>query len=316
MEIIRPGINLDFIGKMKPFAIISAGLVVVSLLLILVRGFNYGIDFAGGSLLQLHFQEEVSVEQVRDILRTIGLAESEIQRSETDGDFIVRIPSSDQPLEQIRQRIVGALQQVLGEQAVELRRAEQVGPKVGRDLSRKALLAVIWSGLGILVYIWWRFGFRMEFALAVVLADIHDVLLTLGLFALTGNEMTLTVLAAVLTVAGYSVNDSIVVLDRIRENLRGRPRDTLDRVVNVSLNETLSRTFLTGGSMLFTLIALMVFGGDVLRDFALALLVGIIAGTYSSIFVVAPIVLYWPWTVSRRTVQRPQSSKTPPARTR
>jgi preprotein translocase subunit SecF len=258
----------------------------------------------------------VSVEQVRDILRTIGLAESEIQRSETDGDFIVRIPSSDQPLEQIRQRIVGALQQDLGEQAVELRRAEQVGPKVGRDLSRKALLAVIWSGLGILVYIWWRFGFRMEFALAVVLADIHDVLLTLGLFALTGNEMTLTVLAAVLTVAGYSVNDSIVVLDRIRENLRGRPRDTLDRVVNVSLNETLSRTFLTGGSMLFTLIALMVFGGDVLRDFALALLVGIIAGTYSSIFVVAPIVLYWPWTVSRRTVQRPQSSKTPPARTR
>ena len=316
MEIIRPGINLDFVGKMKPFAIISAGLVVVSLLLILVRGFNYGIDFAGGSLLQLHFQKEVSVEQVRDILRTIDLAESEIQRSETDGDFIVRIPSSDQPLEQIRQRIVGAFQQALGEQGVELRRAEQVGPKVGRDLSRKALLAVIWASLGILGYIWWRFGFRMEFALAVVLADIHDVLLTLGLFALTGNEMTLTVLAAVLTVAGYSVNDSIVVLDRIRENLRGRPRDTLDRVVNVSLNETLSRTFLTGGSVLFTLIALMVFGGDVLKDFALALLVGIIAGTYSSIFVVAPIVLYWPWTVSRRTVQRPQSSKTPPARTR
>ena len=316
MEIIRPGINLDFVGKMKPFAIISAGLVVVSLLLILVRGFNYGIDFAGGSLLQLHFQKEVSVEQVRDILRTIDLAESEIQRSETDGDFIIRIPSSDQPLEQIRQRIVGAFQQALGEQGVELRRAEQVGPKVGRDLSRKALLAVIWASLGILGYIWWRFGFRMEFALAVMLADIHDVLLTLGLFALTGNEMTLTVLAAVLTVAGYSVNDSIVVLDRIRENLRGRPRDTLDRVVNVSLNETLSRTFLTGGSVLFTLIALMVFGGDVLKDFALALLVGIIAGTYSSIFVVAPIVLYWPWTVSRRTVQRPQSSKTPPARTR
>jgi preprotein translocase SecF subunit len=156
----------------------------------------------------------------------------------------------------------------------------------------------------------------MEFALAVVLADIHDVLLTLGLFALTGREVTLTVLAAVLTVAGYSVNDSIVVLDRIRENLRGRPRDSLTRVVNASLNETLSRTFLTGGSVLFTLIALMLFGGDVLKDFALALLVGVIAGTYSSIFVVAPIVIYWPWTVSRRTAQRPQSSKTPPARTR
>jgi preprotein translocase subunit SecF len=316
MEIIRPGINLDFVGKMKPFVIISAALVVLSLLLIVVRGFDYGIDFEGGSLLQLHFQKAMSVEQVRDILRTINLAESEIQRSEGDGDFIVRIPSSDEPLEQIRQRIVGAFQQALGEQGVELRRAEQVGPKVGRDLSRKALLAVIWASLGILGYIWWRFGFRMEFALAVVLADIHDVLLTLGLFALTGKEVTLTVLAAVLTVAGYSVNDSIVVLDRVRENLRGRPRDALARIVNASLNETLSRTFLTGGSVLFTLLALMLFGGDVLRDFALALLVGVIAGTYSSIFVVAPIVLYWPWTVSRRVGQRPQSSKTPPARTR
>ena len=316
MEIIRPGINLDFVGKMKPFVIISAALVVLSLLLIIVRGFNYGIDFAGGSLLQLHFQQEMTVEQARDILRTINLAESEIQRSETDGDFIVRIPSSDEPLEQIRQQIIGAFQQALGEQGVELRRAEQVGPKVGRDLSRKAFLAVLWASLGILGYIWWRFGFRMEFALAVVLADIHDVLLTLGLFALMGKEVTLTVLAAVLTVAGYSVNDSIVVLDRIRENLRGRPRDSLDRVVNASLNETLSRTFLTGGSVLFTLIALILFGGEVLKDFALALLVGVIAGTYSSIFVVAPIVLYWPWTVSRRTAQRPQSSKTPPARTR
>jgi preprotein translocase subunit SecF len=316
MEIIRPGINLDFVGKMKPFAILSAALVVVAFLLIVVRGFNYGIDFAGGSLLQLHFPKAMTVEQVRDILRTINLAESEIQRSETDGDFIVRIPTSDEPLEQIRQRIIGVFQQALGEQGVELRRAEQVGPKVGRELSRKALLAVIWSALGILVYIWWRFGFRMEFALAVVLADIHDVLLTLGLFALTGKEVTLTVLAAVLTVAGYSVNDSIVVLDRIRENLRSRPRESLARVVNASLNETLSRTFLTGGAVFFTLVALIVFGGDVLRDFALALLVGVIAGTYSSIFVVAPMVLYWPWTVSRRAGQRPQSSKTPPARTR
>jgi preprotein translocase subunit SecF len=316
MEIIRPGIDLDFVGKMKPFALLSAALVLLSLLLVVGRGFNYGIDFAGGSLLQLHFQKELTVEQVRAILRTIGLAESEIQRSEKDGDFLLRIPSSEEALEQIRTRVIGAFQQELGEQGVELRRAEQVGPKVGRDLSRKALLAVVWSSLGILVYIWWRFGFRLEFALGVVLADIHDVLLTLGLFAITGKEVTLTVLAAVLTVAGYSVNDSIVVLDRLRENLRGRPRDPLDRVVNASLNETLSRTFLTGGSVLFTLIALMAFGGDVLRDFALALLIGVIAGTYSSIFVVAPMVLYWPWRVSRRARQRPQSPKTPPARAR
>jgi preprotein translocase subunit SecF len=316
MEIIRPGINLDFVGKMKLFSLISGALVILSFLLIVVLGFNYGIDFAGGSLLQFHFHKDLTVEQVREILHTIGMAESEIQRSEKDGDFLLRIPSSDEPLDQIRTRVLAAFQQELGAQGVELRRAEQVGPKVGRDLSRKALLAVIWSSLGILVYIWWRFGFRVEFALAVVVADIHDVLLTLGLFAITGKEVSLTVLAAVLTVAGYSVNDSIVVLDRIRENLRGRPRDPLDQVVNASLNETLSRTFLTGGSVLFTLIALVVFGGDVLGDFALALLVGVLAGTYSSIFVVAPIVLYWPWNVSRRVRQRPQPAKTPQARAR
>lgn len=316
MEIIRPGINLDFVGRMKPFALASAVLMIVALGLIVFRGFKYGIDFKGGSLLQFHFQQELTVDQVRATLRTIGLEESEIQRSEKDGDFLVRIPSSDEPLEGIRTRVIGAFQQELGEQGVELRRAEQVGPKVGRDLSRKALFAVIWSALGILIYIWWRFGFRLEFALAVVVADIHDVLLTLGLFAITDKEVTLTVLAAVLTVAGYSVNDSIVVLDRVRENLRTRPREPLARVVNASLNETLSRTFLTGGSVLFTLLALILFGGDVLRDFAWALLVGVLAGTYSSLFVVAPIILYWPWTVGRRQRQRPQAPKTPPARTR
>jgi preprotein translocase subunit SecF len=316
MEIIRPGINLDFIGRMKPLALISAALAILSLGIIIFRGFHYGIDFAGGSLLQLHFQQELTVDQVRDTLRTIDLGDSEIQYSERDRDFLLRIPISNEPLEQIRTRVMAAFQRELGEQGVELRRAEQVGPKVGRDLSRKALFAVIWSSLGILVYIWWRFGMRLEFALAVVIADIHDVLLTLGLFAVTGHEVTLTVLAAVLTVAGYSVNDSIVVLDRIRENLRARPRDPLSQVVNASLNETLSRTFLTGGSVIFTLLALILFGGDVLRDFALALLVGVLAGTYSSIFVVAPIVLYWPWTVSRRQKQRPQAPKTPQARAR
>ena len=315
MEIIRPGINLDFVGKMKPFVLISVVLTIVSLGFIIFRGFNYGIDFAGGSLLQLHFPQELSVEQVRATLRTIGLEESEIQRSEKDGDFLLRIPSSDEALEGLRTRVVNAFQEQFGGQKVELRRAEQVGPKVGRDLSRKALWAVILSSLGILVYIWCRFGFRLEFALAVVLADVHDVLLTLGLFAVTGREVTLTVFAAVLTVAGYSVNDSIVVLDRIRENLRGRPRDSLAEVVNASLKETLSRTFLTGGSVILTLLALLLFGGSVLQDFALALLVGVIAGTYSSLFVVAPMIIYWPWTVSRRK-QRPQPSKTPPARTR
>jgi preprotein translocase subunit SecF len=316
MEIIKPGINLDFVGRMKPFALASAALVVLSFLVIVFRGFNYGIDFAGGSLLQLRFQQDRTVDQIRATLRTLNLGDSEIQRFGSERDYLVRIPSTAEEIEQLRARVMEAFKQEAGDRGVELLRAEQVGPKVGRDLSRKAMFAVIWSALGILVYIWWRFGFRFEYALGVVIADIHDVLLTLALFAITGNEMTLTVLAAVLTVAGYSVNDSIVVLDRVRENLRIHPRDPLDRIVNASLNETLSRTFLTGGSVLLTLLALLLFGGEVLRDFALALLIGVLAGTYSSIFVVAPIVLYWAHLVRRRPVPRSPSPKSPSARTR
>jgi preprotein translocase subunit SecF len=322
MEIIRPGIDLDFIGRMKTFALASGVLVALVLLLMLGHvlsgrdAFNYGIDFAGGSLLQLRFQQDMTVDQVREILHRLNLPETEIQRFGSDRDFIVRVPSSSEDLEHLRSRVIEVFQQEYRDQGVQLLRAEQVGPKVGKDLRRKALLAVVWSALGILVYIWWRFGMRIEYALGVVLADLHDVLITLGLFVLTGKEVTLTVLAAILTIAGYSINDSIVVLDRIRENLRAHPREPLAQVVNRSLNETLSRTILTGGSVVLTLLALLLFGGAVLHDFALALLVGVIAGTYSSIFVVAPMVLYWPWTASRRTGQRPQSSKTPSARTR
>jgi preprotein translocase subunit SecF len=322
MEIIRPGINLDFIGRMKTFALVSGVLVALILLLMLGHiltgrdAFNYGIDFAGGSLLQLRFQQDMTVDQVREILHKLNLPETEIQRFGSDRDFIVRVPSSSEDLEHLRSRVIQVFQQEYPDQGVQLLRAEQVGPKVGKDLRRKALLAVVWSALGILVYIWWRFGMRIEYALGVVLADLHDVLITLGLFVLTGKEVTLTVLAAILTIAGYSINDSIVVLDRIRENLRAHPREPLAQVVNRSLNETLSRTILTGGSVVLTLLALLLFGGAVLHDFALALVVGVIAGTYSSIFVVAPMVLYWPWTARRRTGQRPQASKTPSARTR
>ncbi|MBI3329542.1 MAG: protein translocase subunit SecF [Nitrospinae bacterium] len=305
MEIIRPGINLNFVGRMKPFGLASAGLVLLALLVILGRGgFNYGIDFAGGSLLQLRFQREMTVDQVRATLRKLDLAESEIQRFGSDRDFILRVLSTAEDLERLRSQVLETFQQEYAGQGVELLRAEQVGPKVGKDLRRKALFAVLWSSIGILVYIWWRFGFRLEFALGVVIADVHDVMLTLGMFAITGKELTLTVLAAVLTIAGYSINDSIVVLDRIRENIRTHAREPFEQVVNASINETLSRTFLTGGSVIFTLLALLLFGGEVLRDFALALLVGVIAGTYSSIFIVAPIVIYWPWrAITRRKLQ-------------
>ena len=322
MEIIRPGINLNFVGRMKPFALVSAGFVGLVVLSIVARwalgygAFNYGIDFAGGTLLQLRFQNEVTVDRVRTTLRSLDLGESEIQHFGSERDFILRVPSTAEDLEGLQSRVLQAFRQEYTEQGIELLRAEQVGPKVGKDLRRKAFLAVIWSSLGILVYIWWRFGFRLEFALGVVIADVHDVVVTLALFALTGKEITLTVLAALLTIAGYSINDSIVVLDRVRENRRSHLRDPLDQVVNASVNETLSRTFLTGGSVLFTLLALLFFGGEVLHDFALALLIGVLAGTYSSIFVVCPIVLYWPWQTTTRPGQRARAPRAAPARKR
>lgn len=320
MQIIRPGINLDFVGRMKPFAWASVGLSALVVLLIVARwalgygAFNYGIDFAGGTLLQIRFQREVTIQQIRATLGRLDLGESEIQRYGSDRDFILRVLRTAEDLEGLRAGVVQAFQDEYGAQGMELLRAEQVGPKVGKDLRRKALLAIFWSSLGILVYIWWRFGFRIEFALGVVVADIHDVVLTLGLFAITGKEITLTTLAALLTIAGYSINDSIVVLDRIRENRRTHPRDLFAQVVNASINETLSRTFLTGGSLIFTLLALLLFGGEVLHDFALALLIGVLAGTYSSMFVVCPVVLYWPWRALTRPEQRPRT--TPPAAAR
>ncbi|RMF87329.1 MAG: protein translocase subunit SecF [Nitrospinota bacterium] len=290
MELIKPGTNFDFVGKMRKCLLASGILILLSLLLLLVKGPNYGIDFAGGTLLEFRFPRPLPIEQIRQALQKIGLGKSIIQAAGEGRDILIRVQETDQPLQELRHQIQETLKSELKEE-FEVLRVDQVGPKAGTALRRQALLALIYATIGVLIYISWRFEFR--FGIAAVLALVHDVIITVGIFTALNKEFTLTVIAALLTIAGYSLNDTIVVFDRIRENLRFRKREVYAGVINRSINETLSRTILTSGTTLLVVLALFFLGGPVIHDFAFVLLVGIITGTYSSIFVASPILVFW-----------------------
>lgn len=290
MELIKPGTNIDFVGKMKPVFLVSLVLMVLSLLLVFIVGPNYGVDFAGGTLVELRFQKPVTVEQIRQALQPIGLERSLIQRAEEGRDILIRMPESDRPLPEVSKQIQEALGKEV-QQQFEILRMDQVGPQAGTALRRQALLSLLYASIGILAYISWRFQFL--FAVAAVLALVHDILLTIGVFILLNKEFTLTVVAAILTIGGYSLNDTIVVFDRIREKLRLQRRGDYKALINRSINETLSRTLLTSGTTLLTVLSLFFLGGPIIHDFAFALLIGILVGTYSSIFVASPLLIFW-----------------------
>jgi preprotein translocase subunit SecF len=250
---------------------------------------NYGVDFTGGTLVQVQFQRPVTVEQIRGAAGAAGHNEWEITRFGQGNEYIVRMPSFRETAGETSQsRVLGALNPRFGND-VRVVRTEAVGPKVGSELQRRALLAIVLSLLGTLVYLWFRFEWR--FGLAAIGATAHDLLITLGFIALLRTEVSLGTVAALLTIVGYSLNDTIVVFDRIRENL-AKPRHGIGftELLNRSINETLPRTVLTGGSTMGTLLALLIFGGPVIRDFALVLLLGIFIGTFSSIFVASPLL--------------------------
>jgi len=293
--------NYDFIGKRRWAYLLSAVFIVVGVGSILMPGvgLRYGIDFAGGTLVQLRFAEPVRVEAIRAALAEVRLGESVIQQFGDPQEYLIRVAAAGGRLEEVSGRVTGALQGQ-GLPGFEVRRLEFVGPQVGRDLQLQALQAVAWGIVGILIYTAIRFDFKG--GVAAVIALLHDVLVTLGAFSLTGRELNLPVLAALLTIVGYSINDTIVVFDRIREN-RGkgiRKGQTLADVINASINQTLSRTLLTSLTVFLVLVVLYLFGGEVLRDFSFALLVGVITGTYSSVFVAAPLIVDWEaWAEAR-----------------
>lgn len=287
MEFIKPGTNFDFVGKMKIASGISVALIIISILSVIWHGgLNLGIDFAGGTVIQVKFSKTASADAIRKTFESIKVEDAIIQEIGKD-EVIVR---TNQPMTKELQTTVGeALTKQFGTGNFEIRGIEFVGPKVGNDLRNKAILAIIFSWIGMLVYIAWRFEFR--YALGGILALVHDTIITIGALSLLNKEFTLTIVAALLTIIGYSINDTIVVFDRIREDRKKDLKRTLADIINSSVNETLSRTTLTSLTVLLVLLALFFLGGPVIHDFAFALLVGVVIGTYSSIFIASPIVL-------------------------
>ncbi len=294
MEIIKPNININFVGKIWYALIISWVLISIGLVSLVVKGGpHYGVDFKGGTLFQVRFNNPTSAGDIRQMVKDMGIEAGSVQNFGEGGDkeYLVNIESKVEDLEKFSDTFRAALDTKFGKDSFEIRRTEAVGPKVGSDLRQKALLAVALSCIGMLIYIWFRFEF--QFGLGAILGLIHDVLITMGALSLTNTPIDLSVVAALLTIVGYSVNDTIIVCDRIRENMPKMTRKPLPEVINVSVNQTLSRTILTVGTVLMATLALYFFGGGVIHDFAFTMLVGTITGTYSSIFVACPVAIFW-----------------------
>jgi preprotein translocase subunit SecF len=280
--------HIDFMGRRRVALIFSALLLVMAIGSLVVRGLSFGIDFTGGTLLEVGYPEAVELAQVRSTLGDAGFGDAQAQHYGSARDVLVRIaPRAGESSAQLSTEVLGALQQLHA--GVEMRRVEFVGPQVGEELTEKGGLAMLYALIGILIYVSLRFEYR--FALGSVVALVHDVTITLGFFSLFQFEFDLTVLAALLAVIGYSLNDTIVVFDRIRENFRKLRKGTPAEVINVSINQTLSRTVMTSLTTLLVLTALFVFGGEIIHSFALALIVGIVIGTYSSIYVASTVAL-------------------------
>ncbi len=291
MELIKPSTNINFVGSRKIAFTISLVLILVSIASIVWHGgLNLGIDFAGGTIVQVKFQKATPTEAIRNALKPIRLENSIIQQFSTQ-EVVIRTSESTTDLKGLSSKIEEALANVYGKGSFEVRRVEVVGPKVGRDLTNKALMAIVFSWVAMLIYIAWRFEFR--FGVGGIIALIHDVLITVGALSLFNKEFTLTIIAALLTIVGYSINDTIVIYDRIRENMRKGLKKDLAEVMNISINETLGRTMLTSLTVFVVLVILFLLGGEVIHDFAFAMLVGVISGVYSTIYIASPFVLAW-----------------------
>lgn len=288
MHLLDGSTQIDFMGRRKLAIGFSLALIAASLFFLATRGLTFGIDFTGGTLIEVAYPESVELEGIRDVLAAAGFDDAQVQHFGTARDVLIRIaPRADEASARLSEDVMQALGRA--DSAVEKRRVEFVGPQVGEELTELGGLAVLYSLMGILVYVALRFEYR--FSLGAVAALVHDVVITLGVFAFFGVEFDLTVLAAILAVIGYSLNDTIVVFDRIRENFRKMRKGSPEQIMNASINQTLSRTLMTSGTTMLVLVALFLLGGDIIHSFALALIVGVFVGTYSSIFIASALSL-------------------------
>jgi len=293
MQLIKPDINLDFVGKRKVAFIVSIVLILVGMASLLFNGGpNYGIDFAGGTLVQVQFAQPTDATAIKKAMAGLDVGTPVVQSfGDNQNEFLIRVEQASGELKGLSVEIQNALEQTYAKGDVDIRRVEMVGPQVGKDLRNKGVKALFYAMLGLLAYISWRFEFR--FAVGAIVALVHDVLITLGAFSLFGKEIDLPIIAAFLAIIGYSLNDTIIVYDRIRENTGKHHKESFDFIVNRSINETLSRTLLTSGTTLLVVLALFVLGGGVIHNFAFAMLIGVLVGTYSSIFVASPVLIFW-----------------------
>lgn len=313
MEFLKKDLKIDFLGRRRVAAIVSGVVILACIVSMVIQGINFGLDFTGGTLVEVRYEEQVSVDELREQLAAVGFEDTTVQYFGTSRDVMIRLPSdegsgsaaqlSSEIIETLRQpysetlaeSVEGGLQACqksdgsVGDCFVQMRRVEFVGPKVGQELTDQGGLAMLYALIGILVYVAWRFEWR--FAIGAVVALVHDVLITIGVFSIFQVDFSLAVLAAVLAVIGYSLNDTIVVFDRSRENFRKSRQGSAIEIMNRSINQTLRRTILTSLTTLLVVLTLLLFGGEVIWGFAFALLIGVLVGTYSSIFVASPVVL-------------------------
>lgn len=292
MEIFKD-VNIDFLKfRRSAFAISIALIVFGAYFIFLGNGPNWGIDFTGGSLVQLGFSQPVTSSQIRDVLSKHGMGSSLFQTFSRSNEVIIRVQEEKEDPVKIANELVRIFGEEMPDQEIGVSRNEMVGPLVGEYLKKQAILSFSLAFLGIILYVGWRFRGGI-WGLAGVIALIHDVFITFSVLVLMGKEITLIVVVALLLLAGYSINDTIVIYDRIRENMRIFYKKPLHETFNLSINGTLSRTVITSSTTLFVVLSLFFFGGEVIHDFSFALIIGIIAGTYSSIFIASPIVYQW-----------------------
>ena len=288
MELIRQGLDLDFMSRRRIAVMVSAALLAISVLSLAFRGLAFGIDFTGGTLVEVGYPQAVELEPLRATLERAGFEGAVVQHFGTAHDVLIRIaPRDDVDRSELSNRAFDALRE--RDSAVDLRRVEFVGPQVGEELTEQGGLAMLIALGAIFLYVMFRFEWK--FSAGAVAALFHDVIITLGIFSVLGLEFDLTVLAAILAVIGYSLNDTIVVFDRIRENFRRMRRGTSESIINRSLNQTLSRTLMTSLTTLLVLLALFFLGGELIHGFATALIIGVVIGTYSSIYVASTCTL-------------------------
>jgi preprotein translocase subunit SecF len=305
LQFIPPNINIDFVGKRKFFVALSTVVNLAAIVLFFRVGLNYGVDFAGGSSLQIEFKSPTNAESIRSALATLDLGDATVQEfGEAGRSFLIRLPKVDR-MESLGPLVTDALAARYGPDQAEVVRVESVGAKVGSDLRRKGIQALVFATLFMGAFIAWQFRHvSWSFGTGAVIALIHDVLVVIGALIVTQLEFDLTTLAALLTVIGYSVHDTIIVSDRVREDSAKRRREPLESVMNRAINETLSRTLLTSGTSIAVLLSLLIFGGPILRPPAFTLLIGFIVGTYSTLYIAGPVVLFWESRVGARALRR------------